>query len=99
MPRIKIIATGGTIVNTRNGLLSVEELLRDIPEARELADFDIAEVSRIRGGSMRLNQWIEIAHSIIEAANDPDVDGVILTHGTFTLEETVYFLHLAVPAS
>lgn len=99
MPRIKIISTGGTIVNTRDGLIAFEEFLRDVPAARKLSDFDVSEVSRIRGGSMRLDQWIEIARSINEAANDPDIDGVILTHGTFTLEETVYFLHLAVPAS
>ncbi|OGQ80739.1 MAG: hypothetical protein A3F90_01570 [Deltaproteobacteria bacterium RIFCSPLOWO2_12_FULL_60_19] len=99
IPRIRIISTGGTIANTSNGLIGMEDLLREIPKARELAGFEITEVSRIRGGSMRLDQWIEIARSMAEAAEDPNVDGVILTHGTFTLEETVYFLHLTVPAS
>jgi len=99
MPRIKIISTGGTIVNTRNGLIGVEELLRDIPQASEWADFDIAEVTRLRGGSIRLDQWMAFARCVNEAATDPAIDGVILTHGTFTLEETVYFLHLCVPIS
>jgi L-asparaginase len=99
MPRIKIISTGGTIVNTRNGLIGVEELLKDIPQAREWAEFDIADVTRIRGGSIRLDQWMEIARSVNVAGSDPAIDGVILTHGTFTLEETVYFLHLSVPVS
>jgi L-asparaginase len=99
MPRIKIISTGGTIVNTKNGLIGVEDLLKDIPQARQSADFDIAEVTRVRGGSIRLDQWIEIARAIAGAADDPAVDAVILTHGTFTLEETVYFLHLSAPIS
>lgn len=99
MPRIKIISTGGTIVNTTKGLIGVEELLKDIPQAREWAEFDIDEVTRIRGGSIRLDQWMEIARSVNQAANDPAINGVILTHGTFTLEETVYFLHLCVPIS
>ena len=97
MPRIKIISTGGTIVNTTKGLIGVEELLKDIPQAREWAEFDIDEVTRIRGGSIRLDQWMEIARSVSEAADNPNVDGIIITHGTFTLEETAYFLHLTVP--
>ena len=85
MPRIKIISTGGTIVNTTKGLIGVEELLKDIPQAREWAEFDIDEVTRIRGGSIRLDQWMEIARSVSEAADNPNVDGIIITHGTFTL--------------
>ncbi|HEY7162961.1 MAG TPA: asparaginase [Candidatus Binatia bacterium] len=99
MPRIKLIATGGTIVNTRNGLIGVEELLKDIPQARERAEFDIAEVARVRGGSIRFEQWLELARAVAAAAADPAIDGVIFTHGTFTLEETVYFVHLCAPVS
>jgi L-asparaginase/Glu-tRNA(Gln) amidotransferase subunit D len=80
-------------------LIGVEELLKDIPQAREWAEFDIADVTRIRGGSIRLDQWMEIARSVNVAGSDPAIDGVILTHGTFTLEETVYFLQLSVPVS
>lgn len=96
MPLIKIIATGGTIVNTDRGLISVAELLKDIPQAQELADFELAEAVRVRSGSIQLNHWLDIARLASEAANDPTVDGIIITHGTFTVEETAYFLHLTV---
>ena len=53
MPLIKIVSSGGTIVNTRQGLTGVEKLLTDIPEARTLADFDITDPVRVRSGSLR----------------------------------------------
>lgn len=96
MPKIKLIATGGTIANTSRGLIGIDEVLKDIPEARKMADFDIAEATRIRSGSMRLPQWMEIGHAVNQAAQDSRVDGIVVTHGTFTVEETAYFLHLTI---
>jgi L-asparaginase len=96
MPLIKIVATGGTIANTRRGLIGVDELLRDIPAAREMAEFEISEAARVRSGSLRLAEWLQMARAVSAAAEDPRVDGVIVTHGTFTTEETAYFLHLAI---
>ena len=94
MPLIKIISTGGTIANTSRGLISIDEVLKDIPQARSLADFEITEATRMRSGSLRLAQWFEIARAVCDAAEDPRVDAMIVTHGTFTTEETAYFLHL-----
>ena len=94
MPLIKIISTGGTIANTSRGLISIDEVLKDIPQARSLADFEITEATRVRSGSLRLAQWFEIARAVCDAAEDPRVDAMIVTHGTFTTEETAYFLHL-----
>lgn len=96
MPLIKIISTGGTIANTGHGLIGVDDLLKEIPQARTMADFEIVEATRVRSGSMRLAQWPEIGRAVIQAAEDSRVDGVIVTHGTFTAEETAYFLHLAI---
>ena len=45
---------------------------------------------------MRLAQWFDVARTASAAAEDPRVDGIIVTHGTFTTEETAYFLHLVV---
>ena len=53
MPLIKLIATGGTIANTSHGLIGIDEVLRDIPQAREMADFEITEATRVRSGSIR----------------------------------------------
>lgn len=96
MALIKIVATGGTIANTSRGLISIDEVLRDIPQARNIADFEFIEATRVRSGSMRLPQWFEIARAVIAAAEDPRIDGIIVTHGTFTTEETAFFLHLTV---
>lgn len=96
MPRIKIIATGGTIANTGHGLIGIDDVLKDIRESRTMAELDISEATRIRSGSMRLAQWFEIARAVDQAVQDPRVDGVIVTHGTFTTEETAYFLHLTI---
>jgi L-asparaginase len=96
MPLIKIIATGGTIANTGHGLIGVDELLRDIPQARDLADFEITEATRVRSGALRLAHWLDVARAVSAAAEDPRVDGIIVTHGTFTTEETAYFLHLTI---
>ena len=96
MPLIKIISTGGTIANTGHGLIGIDEVLKDIPQARAMADFEIVEATRVRSGQMRLAQWFDVARAAGAAAEDSRVDGIIVTHGTFTTEETAYFLHLVV---
>jgi L-asparaginase len=96
LPLIKIIATGGTIANTSHGLIGIDEVLKDIPQARELADFEVVETARVRSGSLRLVHWFEIARAVSAAAEDPRIDAIIVTHGTFTTEETAYFLHLII---
>lgn len=96
MPLIKIISTGGTIANTSGGLIGMEEVLKDIPRTKSLADFEISEVIRVRSGSLQLKHWLDIASAVSQVAEDPRVDGIIVTHGTFTTEETAYFLHLTI---
>ena len=91
MSLIKIISTGGTIANTGRGLIGIDDVLKDIPQARGLADFEVAEATRVRSGSLRLSHWYDLARMVNTAAEDPRVDGIIVTHGTFTTEETAYF--------
>jgi L-asparaginase len=96
MPLIKIISTGGTIANTSHGLISIDDVLKGIPQARTMGDFEITEATRVRSGQFRLAQWFDIARAASAAAEDPRVHGIIVTHGTFTTEETAYFLHLTI---
>jgi len=96
MPLIKIIATGGTIANTSHGLIAFDEVLQDIPQAKAMADFEVVEATRVRSGQLRLAQWFDIARAVSAAAEDSRVAGIIVTHGTFTTEETAYFLHLTI---
>lgn len=96
MPLIRIISTGGTIANTSGGLIALDDVLKGVPQAREFAEIEIDEEIRVRSAQMRLPQWLDIARAVKRAADDARVDGVIVTHGTFTVEETAYFLHLTV---
>jgi L-asparaginase len=96
MPLIRIISTGGTIANTGRGLISIDEVLKDIPQARALADFEVTEATRVRSGALQLPHWYDLGRMANAAAEYPRVDGIIVTHGTFTTEETAYFLHLTV---
>jgi L-asparaginase len=96
MPLIKIIATGGTIANTGHGLIGIDEVLKDIPQAKAMADFEVFEATRVRSGSIRLSHWLDVGRAASAAADDPRIDGIIVTHGTFTTEESAFFLHLCV---
>ena len=96
MPLVRIISTGGTIANTGHGLIAIDQVLGDIPQAKTMADFEVIEATRVRSGQMRLAQWLDVARAANAAAEDARIDGIIVTHGTFTTEETAYFLHLCV---
>ena len=94
MATIRIVATGGTIQSTTKGLVSAGEVLTGVPEIRDMVKIDVVEATRVRSGSMRLDQWIEIGRAVADAADNPAIDGIVVTHGTFTVEETAFFLHL-----
>ena len=96
MAAVRIVATGGTIQNTADGLVSVEEVLAERSEIRNMAEIDVIEAIRVRSGSMNLRQWFEIGRAVVDAAEDPGIDGIVVTHGTFTVEETAFFLHLTI---
>jgi L-asparaginase len=97
-----ILATGGTIGNTVDGRLPIEDLLADIERVhpydhpRLYADLDVQEVLRIGAESFTPNEWQIVGRAVTEAVDSQDVDGVVVTHGTFTAEVTAYFLHLTV---
>jgi L-asparaginase len=86
-------------------MLTVEALLEDIrsfPSGTDPSDYASLElVDLVRTGSEQFtpSDWIEIAEGVQEAAADESIDGVVVTHGTFTAEETAYFLHLTLNTS
>lgn len=94
-PNIRIVATGGTIANSPDGRMSVESVLENIPQMSEVADVSVTDVARIGSSSMTLQNWVEIAAAINKIlAEEPDVDGLVVTHGSNSAEETAYFLNL-----
>lgn len=108
-PTVHVVATGGSIsglgahrldyVEYPEGgrRLSIEEMLARIPEASDIADIRAENLIRIGSGSIGPAQWLQLAQRINALLSGPQAtQGVVVTHGTATLEETAYFLHLTV---
>ncbi|HVS23662.1 MAG TPA: type II asparaginase [Gammaproteobacteria bacterium] len=104
-PRIVVLATGGTIAGAAqsdvqarytSGQVGVEQLLAAVPQAKELATLRGEQISNIGSQDMNDEVWLKLARRINELAAMADVDGVVITHGTDTIEETGYFLNLVV---
>jgi len=94
-PQVRIIATGGTIANSPDGRMAVETVLEQIPGIGDIADITLRDYVRIGSSEITLQNWIDIANVITEElAEHPETDGVVVTHGSNTSEETAYFLNL-----
>jgi L-asparaginase len=97
LPLVKVVATGGTIANTPSGRLHAREVAEAIPELKQVARLEVEEVVRIGSHSMTIENWLKLARRINEiCANEKAVKGIVVTHGTNSLEETGYFLNLTV---
>ena len=100
---ITIIATGGTIAgrgslgksaNYEAGTFDVEEIVKSIPQIRDLANLNTIQLYNVDSNDMGLDKWIELRKICHELEKDRYVDGIVITHGTDTLEETAFFLNL-----
>ncbi len=100
---VVIVATGGTIsgagessndVKYVPGKITVESLLKSVPNLEKLANIKAEQMMQISSQDITSQDWIKIANKLNDLLSRYDVDGVVLTHGTDTLEETAYFLNL-----
>ncbi|MCX7780310.1 MAG: asparaginase [Negativicutes bacterium] len=106
---IVVLATGGTIAgkaDTPNetgmyqaAVLTVEELLDAIPRLKELANITGEQIAQIDSANMSQTIWLTLAKRINTLLASPQVDGIVVTHGTDTMEETAYFLNLTVKSA
>ena len=97
LPLIKVVATGGTIANTPSGRLHAGEVAEAIPQLKKVARLEVEEVMRVGSSAITLEQWLTLSRRINEIfAREPEVKGVVVTHGSNTVEETAYFLSLTV---
>ncbi|MBI5505817.1 MAG: type II asparaginase [Deltaproteobacteria bacterium] len=104
-PAVVIVATGGTIAGAAKsqteagyqaGAVAVDVLIDAVPQLKELADIRGVQVASIGSQDMNDEVWIKLANTLNELVSTKKVDGVVVTHGTDTMEETAYFLHLVV---
>jgi L-asparaginase len=97
LPKVRLIATGGTISNRRGGRLTADELIGSIPDLEQVARAEAEQFANTSSSSLTLQQWLELARRINALfAGDADLAGIVVTSGTDTLEETAYFLNLTV---
>jgi L-asparaginase len=105
LPKVVVLATGGTIAGAAtsnvtagysSGQVGVEQLLAAVPEAKKLARLAGEQISNIGSQDMNDTVWIKLATRVNELLAMPDVSGVVITHGTDTIEETAYFLNLVI---
>ena len=103
--KVVVLATGGTIAGVGDpgktagytpGTLTAEMLLWGVPEIDEVAEIEAIQVCNVNSDDMTAEIWLQLANTINEMAQDPDVKGFVITHGTDTMEETAYFLNLTV---
>jgi L-asparaginase len=74
----------------------VQQLIGVVPQAQTLASLRGEQISNIGSQDMNDEVWLKLARRVNELATGSDVDGIVITHGTDTIEETAYFLNLVV---
>ena len=97
LPTVHVIATGGTISNTGGDRLTGEELVKSLPGIERVAHVTVEQFTNVASGSITLANWRDLALRINELYRTrPELRGIVVTHGTDTMEETAYFLDLTV---
>lgn len=109
LPRIAVLATGGTIAGSaadaantagyQAGVIGVAQLLAAVPGLDAIAQIHAEQVASIDSKDMSLALWTTLAQRVNELLASDEIDGVVITHGTDTLEETAYLLHLTVKSA
>ena len=97
LPKVRLVATGGTISNRDGGRLTADELIKSMPGLDRYARPEWEQFANTSSSALTLQQWLDLARRINTLfAEDADLSGIVVTSGTDTLEETAYFLNLTV---
>jgi len=107
LPRVIILATGGTIAGAGTasdragytaGKIPIEDLIGAIPTVKKIASITGEQVASVGSQDMTVDIWKKLAVRINEIIAKKEADAIVVTHGTDTQEETAYFLDLVVPS-
>ncbi len=108
MKNIVILATGGTIagageqgkdIGYKSGSIKAQTLIDAIPELKNVANICVEQFCNINSDDITSEIWIALAKRIQELLLREDVDGIVIMHGTDTMEETAFFLSLTLGGS
>ena len=103
LPIVVVLATGGTIASQQNliqgtsgPLLSGDQLLDAVPALKKIAHVRSEQIANVGSSNVTPAIWLKLATRANELLAQPDVTGIVVTHGTDTLEESAYFLDLTI---
>ena len=105
LPKVTILATGGTIAGSgesttgsayKAAKTTIGKLIAAVPEIEDLAQIRGEQICNIGSQDMKVKYWLQLANRINRLFRLGLADGIVVTHGTDTMEETAYFLNLTV---
>src|SRR5258705_8406580 len=109
LPAVRLFTTGGTIQSKgahreklseyNDGRVSPKELIDDLPELKTIARLDFEDIANVGSGNVNTETLLKLARAINAWLAQPEATGAVVTHGTATLEETSFFLHLTIKSN